>query len=556
MAWLGKVAASVLSASNENTLALSHIKFDFSLVKLEAPVEFNPLGTVLSHRRKSEAEGGGSHRTARRLGALFEQEIPSTPTLVSAYGKRVSEIIQSPGINPEGLSDMHGPFQPFVGADATAMWAAATSGAAAISVYLLACLIAHAWKREEAIAIWVELVAERKKAIVESFGKNNVISEASVYSTQQEIRREELDTWDASARSWLRSADEAKVREKDQAMLILKNVRLPYPPGKTTYEKVLRTWRQALLGMEDILQGNPQSILNGSVALAIKSWHLYPDMIVLGHAIQPVQLNDPLFPKTGTCTIGLEERAGSDDGGTRWSLTLSHMTYYGGTQIVHSQDDFSRINNDQFLIAVLGSLLRAWRVPDSGILPATLWTQDLWLVFEGCNSRLKRDAAPIGLEWLRNLARAAGIVSQAFDCGNDRTIQLVKFAHRRGRGLLASIEIEDSMTPFFGLSNPLVPLALAEKQDIECGIRYLRQTATGLGLKEGDAIIVNLHQYNEAIPPYFEIATAIPMTSITRKRDNEGHSKADPRHCRWLVPPAFKSQDCWLCIYHLSNSKY
>ena len=550
MAWLGRIAGSFFSASNENILALSHIKFDFSLVKLEAPVEFNPLGIALSHKRKSEAEDGGSHRTARRLGALFEQAIPSTPTLVSAYGRRVSEIIQSPGINPEGLSNMHGPFQPFVGADATAMWAAATSGAAAISVYLLACLIAHAWDRQEAISIWVELVTERKKVICESFSRNNVISEASVYSTRQDIRREELDVWDASARSWLRSADEAKQREKDQAMLILKNVRLPYPPGRTTYEKIIRTWHQALSAMEDILQGKPQSILNGSVPLAIKSWHLYPDMIVLGHDIKRVQLNDPLLPKTGTCTIGLEEQTASDGDGTRWSLTLSHMTFYGDPKIVHYQEDFSRISNDQFLIAVFGSLLGAWRVHDSGILPATLWIQDLWLVLQNTDPNFEKSAAPIGLEWLRNLAKAAKMVSQAFYSNDARTIQLVKFAGRRGRGLLAHAEVEDLFTPFFGLSNSLAPIALAEEQDVECTIRYLRHSAAKSGLKDGEAIIVRLHKCDERAAHFIEVMTAIPMSSAMRKRDSEGHFKSSSRHHRWLISPALKNQNPLTCNYH------
>ncbi|MCJ1326097.1 hypothetical protein MMC10_002761 [Thelotrema lepadinum] len=476
--------------------------------------------------------------------------------LVSAYGKRVPKIIQSPDINPEGISDIHGPFQPFVGADATAIWAAATSGAAAISVYLLACLIARAWGREEAISLWVELVAERKKAILESFSKNNVISEASIHSTQQDIRREELDTWDASARSWLRSADEAKQREQDQAMLILKNVNLHYPPGPSTYEKVLRTWREALSSMENMLEEKPQSILNGSVPLAIMSWHLYPDMIVLGRNIKHVQLNDPLFPRTGTCTIGLEGQPGSDDFGTSWSLTLSHMTFYGGPKTVHCQDDFSRINNDQFLIAILGSLLGAWRVTRSGILPATLWIQDLWQVFQNTDLGLVKCAtAPSGLEWLRNLARAAETVSQAFHSNDARMIQLVNFARRRGRGLLAEPDVENSMTPFFGLSNSLVPIALAEKIDVECGVRYLRETAAELKLKEGEAIIVSLRKGGKDAP-YFEIATAIRMTSMARKRDSEGLPKSGPKHSRWLVSPAFQGQSYRPCIYHSSSSRH
>lgn len=38
------------------------------------------------------AEDGPLHRTARKLGALFEQILPPIKTLIKAYGVRVSEI--------------------------------------------------------------------------------------------------------------------------------------------------------------------------------------------------------------------------------------------------------------------------------------------------------------------------------------------------------------------------------------------------------------------------------------------------------------------------------
>ena len=120
MAGIAKIAASVLSATNDNTLALGSLKLDFSLIKYEAPVEFSGLGAALSTRRRTDAEDGLHHKTARRLAALFEQLIPSTPKLITAYGLRSSEIIQMPGVNPQG-SSKHGPFESFVGADGTAM---------------------------------------------------------------------------------------------------------------------------------------------------------------------------------------------------------------------------------------------------------------------------------------------------------------------------------------------------------------------------------------------------------------------------------------------------
>lgn len=100
MSSLSRLANSFISATNENTLALANFNFDFSLVKLEAPQEFVPLGSALSTDRRSNAEGGALHQLARKVGALFEQVIPSTPKLLKAYGCRASEIVEAPGVNP------------------------------------------------------------------------------------------------------------------------------------------------------------------------------------------------------------------------------------------------------------------------------------------------------------------------------------------------------------------------------------------------------------------------------------------------------------------------
>ena len=91
----------MLSAANDNTLALGSLKLDFSLINFEAPVEFSGLGVALSSRRRTDAEDGLYHKIARHLAALFVQLIPSTPKLITAYGLRLSEVIQTLGVNPE-----------------------------------------------------------------------------------------------------------------------------------------------------------------------------------------------------------------------------------------------------------------------------------------------------------------------------------------------------------------------------------------------------------------------------------------------------------------------
>ncbi len=102
MSALSKLTAAFASATNELTLAAANFNFDFSLMKVEAPVEFHGLGRGLSDQRRTEAESGLPHITARKLGAFYKDIPPSIPELVKAYGKRVSEIAETPAVNPRG----------------------------------------------------------------------------------------------------------------------------------------------------------------------------------------------------------------------------------------------------------------------------------------------------------------------------------------------------------------------------------------------------------------------------------------------------------------------
>jgi hypothetical protein len=187
------------SFAQSNTLALANLNFDFSLVKLAAPPEFESLGACLSKKRKSEAEDGRLHRVARKLGALFADDLPNTPHLFQAYGQRVSEIAGNPKVNPKG-NQSDGAFQGFVGADGTSIWAAATSGKGALAVHLLGCMLARIWSGPEAVSIWSELVTERKAVLMRRIQEEQ-FQLSIITASQIEISRNQLAEWDASARS-------------------------------------------------------------------------------------------------------------------------------------------------------------------------------------------------------------------------------------------------------------------------------------------------------------------------------------------------------------------
>ena len=95
MASLGPFLNALTVAHDENILALMNINFDFSLYRIDAPIEFQALGNNISSRRRWEGELGSQHRTARRLRALFEGVLPRIPEFSRAYGRRVSEVSHS-----------------------------------------------------------------------------------------------------------------------------------------------------------------------------------------------------------------------------------------------------------------------------------------------------------------------------------------------------------------------------------------------------------------------------------------------------------------------------
>jgi hypothetical protein len=91
---ISRMSASLATAHNENTLALANFNFDISLLRVEVPTEYSGLAAALTNKRRASAEEGTAHRTARRLGILFQDILPSTPELLRAYGRRASEISQ------------------------------------------------------------------------------------------------------------------------------------------------------------------------------------------------------------------------------------------------------------------------------------------------------------------------------------------------------------------------------------------------------------------------------------------------------------------------------
>lgn len=190
---VGRMQAALGQATTELTVAAANLNFDFTLVKVEAPAEYQPLSRALTSSRKWEAESGLTHKTARRLGALFEDICPRTPNLIKSYGSRVSEIPEHDATKTKKKTPSNWIFSEYAGIDCTSLWAAATSSKAALYVHLLACMLARVWDDAEAVSIWVEIVHQRRREIAAKFERGEPVKFATTAAaSQEEITRERL----------------------------------------------------------------------------------------------------------------------------------------------------------------------------------------------------------------------------------------------------------------------------------------------------------------------------------------------------------------------------
>lgn len=458
---ISRLQASLAAATNEVTVAAANINFDFTLVKCEAPKEYQGLGNALSAVRKERAETGTAHITARRLGALFEDVCPPTPLLVKAYGSRVSEIAEE--AKKKYGKDTKGIFADHAGIDGTSIWAAATSSTAALHVQLLACMLARAWDPPEATSAWVELVKERKKDIALRFENEEEIRYSTLTAASQaEIPREHLAEWDRSARAWLRTADSIKQWEQTQLRLVLDNVNTLVNRDYKVLPSVLGAWKSALVSMEALVGGMAQSSNSGPTILALSAWHLYPDVLVVGDSTKDIEFKDTAIAPGAILTVGLDEASpttGNEPRGIQWSLSLAHLRHYGHPMQVESQltPDPSRIRFPEFMHAVLGFLFGNWQIHTSG---ACEKAARFIVSFRGALEKGFNEDKTVSFyeeaakalnnphHWVNLLAEAAWSFLNGTKNDQDTAARLVRLGLRRWTKFFC----HSRLAPFFGLN--------------------------------------------------------------------------------------------------------
>ena len=535
---IGRITGALATVHNENALSLANVNFDFTLVKLDVPAEFNGIGSTISRGRKMEAENGNLHRTARKLGALFEKHIPSVQALYRAYGARVSEISALPSVNPQG-SERDGVFASQIGADSASIWAAVTSGEGAIAVHLLACMLARIFTGPEATSVWVELVEKQKERLIEENNRTLYIQQhdGAGRAALQEISRTELANWDASARAWLQSADQAKVRQHKQMMLILESSNIPVNNETDIHRSVSKAWIAALQAMDNLIKGMPQQVQDGAALLAISSWHMYPDMVVLGGTAVDVGQRDPLFAGTAVLTLGLQSIGGTQQS-VSWSLPLARLQYYGHpirTSGTAGQDN-SRLTPQQWGFVILGCVFGCWKdfastnevglewlertigfLKKSGEANAKRET-DL-NKSDGDETRERPPVRPPVFFWLNYLQVVTRDLEDCNDIDKKLAGQLLALGRRRSKFIYSP---GSPPPPLFGLADLsiLLPLLASNKTRLD----VLLNLSSQLELDEDDYILrfktlrgINTHEYISLKPRKAANVPDCEETSCTRE---------------------------------------
>ncbi|PMD20098.1 hypothetical protein NA56DRAFT_627892 [Hyaloscypha hepaticicola] len=533
-----RVSGIVAKFQNEHSMSIITNNVDFTLFKAEVPLEYTGLGATISKLRRNDAEEGFLHRTARKLGALFEGYLPVTEELFKAYGTRVSEIASMPSINPHprNAEDLGGMFASHIGAETTSIWAAATSGSAAIAVHLLGCMLARMFTGPEAISIWFELVKKQKESIRNKQGSGLYRHEqlSSILAAQQDISREELARWDASARAWIQSADQAKILQHKQAMLIMSNASVPVNREHDVYTSVMRAWTAALEAMNNLIKGVPQRVQEGAVLLAMSSWHLYPDLGYFGTSCQrEVEQKDPLFTHTALLTLGLEHVPELSKS-VYWSLPLAHLQYYGHpvkTSKTIGREN-SRVNYKEFAYIILGCLFNDWKAFAATNEQGIDWVLRLSKILGLSNDH--RDLNSGGkVSWFSYLHAAAIELAVCDDCERKEANQLMALGKKRPEFLRPPAE---TLPPLFGLSQ--VDLILPILKNDQERIVFLRHLDAHYKFQLQESLIRYRSgaSTNETPEPEFATVSPIQMSSLKRLHSGELKEDENPsfRHIRWI----------------------
>jgi hypothetical protein len=360
------------------------------------------------------------------------------------------------------------------------------------------------WSASEASAIWIELVSERLKEIraVTESGHATLEDYAAAHLA---IEKQQLDEWDASARAWLRAAQESPTVKSRQTklMLILKNIEIPVSSRPDVYRSVLDAWKLSLETMENVLSGGSYSVQDGAVLVALSSWNLYPDLVILGREEQTLIQRDELIPEGAQVTIGLGTKKPIGADGVYWSLSLRHLRYYGApVKTVRSiGSDLDRWEYSEFLLVAMGAILGHWHIRKAELEDGL----DFICLLSSTTDRLSAKRSPVSRvsNCFQPLSQAANSYRDAKGPARDRKRKLLLLGWRHAEKIIGRSRANSQ----FG--SVIETRLIVELED---QIKYLRSRVANLYPTTGDQFVI---RYGPS-----SFCSAVPL-------DETG------RHCRW-----------------------
>lgn len=332
-----------------------------------------------------------------------------------------------------------------------------------------------------------------------------------------EIDRTALAEWDNSARAWIRRADQVMREKQRHVEVALSSLDLGVDMSSNTLSSVLDGWKCALQGMENLLRGQAQIIKDGSLALALSCWHLYPNLEIPD--ADRVEQRDPLFAPEAEAILGLQPSPAQKTRGVYWSLSLSKLRFYGAPERTTQSFnmDTTRLTLEQFRFVALGCL-------------AHTWTADMTSIDKVCRaiSRLyelafKGESVSLIMPWMSVLGHTAEEFLNAKN-PRDRSYLMKLINLGRGKGKTLFSESAENPSYLFGLTEAKQFLSCIEQRYDQ--ILLLRRMAKRRfpGASPGDILI----QYFEtesitarATAPQVSTKTATAADSLRASTSNE-----------------------------------
>jgi hypothetical protein len=344
----------------------------------------------------------------------------------------------------------------------------------------------------------------------------------------------------------LQIADSAKKKEQIQLKLVVENAMLPVSKDSALYSSVTNAWIRAMTAMNNLILGRPQRIQSGDIVLGLLSWHLYPDIAVLGigNKSYHISQHDKIIAPGGIITLGMQSREGDIDEGIFWSLPLAHMRFYGDKVTTERRIGLrqSQIPFSDFRYVILGSVLSSW-----GLMNDQFDTAFRLIILLGNapddHSKDSSRGSDHSLPWLKSLVQSCEKFQRSSDLEQKYRRTLISFGRRRCSNFLA--EPLAHPLPAFDLTNVrfLMNSANSSTDDkvasrLEFLRRWARITSDRLRLREA-VIRYKLEPGEDHIPSL--VAPGFFCTSVfapdmqpgKRKRRLEHPVYGNQHHLHW-----------------------